>query len=130
MKRRDLITLLGGAAAWPAAARAQQQVAMPVIGYLAIGTRDAQRELNLTAFRRGLAETGYVEGRNLAIDYRWTEGHQDRLPQLASELVRRGASVIVTSSGTPTALAATAATKVIPIIFSVGTDPVEIRRYS
>jgi putative ABC transport system substrate-binding protein len=125
MKRREFMTLAGGAAAWPLAARAQQR-AMPVIGYLAIGSRDAQRERNLVAFRRGLDEIGYVEGRNLAIEYRWTEGRNDRLPGLASELVRRPVSVIVTSGGTPAALAAKTATNSIPIVFSVGTDPVEI----
>jgi len=126
MKRRDFITLLGGAAAaWPLAARAQQAT-MPVVGYLAIGARDAQRERSLTAFRQGLGEIGYVEGRNVEIDYRWAERSNDELPHLALELVRRRVSVIVTTGGTPTALAAKAATKSIPIVFSVGADPVEI----
>src|SRR5215471_5599547 len=103
IRRREFITALGGAAAWPFAAGAQQR-AMPVIGYLAIGSRDAQRERNLVAFRGGLAEIGYIEGRNLAIEYRWTEGRNQRLPELVSELVRRSVSVIVTSGGTPAAL--------------------------
>jgi putative ABC transport system substrate-binding protein len=125
LRRRDFITLLGCATAWPLAARAQQQ-RMPVIGYLAIGTRDAQRERALAALRQGLSETGYIEGRNVEIDYRWAERSNDQLPDLALELVRRRVSVIVTASGTPTALAAKAATTSIPIVFSVGADPVEI----
>jgi putative ABC transport system substrate-binding protein len=124
MRRRDFITLLGGAAAaWPVAARAQQ-AAMPVVGYLDSTTLEPTREL-VAAFRRGFAETGYVEGQNVMVEYRWAEEHYDRLPTLAAELVRRRAAVIVTTGGTVPALAAKASTSTIPIVFLVGDDPVE-----
>jgi putative tryptophan/tyrosine transport system substrate-binding protein len=115
---------LGSAATWPVVARAQQP-AVPVIGYLSTGSRDDEAP-GFGAFQRGLAEMGYVEGRNLAVEYRWAEGRYDRLPDLAADLVRRPVDVIVTVGGLPTALAAKAATKIIPIVFRVGADPVEI----
>src|SRR6266480_4820601 len=124
MKRREFITLLGGsAAAWPLVARAQQPT-MPVIGFLSGATFETMREY-VAAFHKGLASTGFVEGRNVAIEYLWAEGHNDRLPALAAEFVRRGVAIIVAGASTPGALAAKAATETIPIVFFVGTDPVK-----
>jgi putative ABC transport system substrate-binding protein len=124
MRRRQFIAGLGGAIAWPDAAWAQQPP-MPVVGFLSSGGPQESGSIRLTPFLQGLREAGYVEGRNVAIEYRWAEEQYDRLPALATDLVLRRVSVIVTVSNRPAASAAKAATTTIPIVFVVGIDPVE-----
>jgi putative tryptophan/tyrosine transport system substrate-binding protein len=125
MKRRAFTAMLGGAAAWPLAARAQQGPRLPVIGVLHTQTPEAYAE-PMRAFRRGLKEGGYVEGDNVSIEYRWAENQVDRLPELAAELVRRRVAVIAATGGIPSVLAARQATTAIPILFVSGNDPVKL----
>jgi putative tryptophan/tyrosine transport system substrate-binding protein len=122
MNRREFITLLGGAAAWPLAVRAQQPT-MPVIGFMS--TLSPESISNpVVGFHQGLKEAGYVESQNVAIEYRWAQGHYDRLPELAADLVRRKVAVIVASGGDPSPQIARAATQTIPIVFGMFGDPI------
>ena len=123
-RRREFITLLGGAAAWPFAARAQQST-MPVIGFLSSRSPGESAGL-VAAFRQGLRESGFVEGQNLLIAFRWAEGHYDRLPALAADLVDLRVAVLFSAGGPPAAIAAKAATTTIPIVFSAVNDAVEV----
>src|SRR6478752_3421696 len=124
MQRREFIAALGGAAAWPVVARAQQLV-VPIIGFLGISSLEKMGGGLLLDFKRGLAETGYVEGNNVAIEYRWADEHYDRLAALALDLVQHKVAVMA-APGSPAALPAKTATTVIPIVFMIGSDPVEL----
>ena len=125
MRRREFITFIGGAAAWPLVARGQQPT-MPMVGFLGNGSPTSDDGFRAAAVRQGLVEAGYVEGRNVTFEYRWAEDHNERLPALATELVRREVAVIVTVGGSTSAVAAKSATGTIPIVFAIGGDPIKL----
>jgi putative tryptophan/tyrosine transport system substrate-binding protein len=124
MRRREFIAGLSGAAVWPLAVRAQQS-SVPVVGYVS-GWAERDAADYVASFRRGLSDVGYVEGQNVAIEYRWAEGHFDRLPSLIGDLIHRQVAVIVTANTTASALAAKRATQTIPVVFLLGSNPVDI----
>ena len=125
MRRRDFVALVSGVAAWPIITQAQQS-ALPVIGFLSGASPDMNMRDRLAAFREGLTETGYTEGQNVTIEYRWAEGRYDQLPELASELIRQRVAVIAATGSESSALAAKAATTTIPIVFGSAQDPVRL----
>jgi ABC-type uncharacterized transport system substrate-binding protein len=123
MTRREFIALVGAAAAWPLATSAQQPT-LPVIGFMSARSPEDSAHL-VAAFRRGLSESGFIEGQNVAIEFRWARGHYDSLPELATELVNRPVAVLVAVGGDPSPVAAKQATTTIPIVFGIGGDPVK-----